>query len=910
MSSCKSYECTSKCCYESEGEGDNTGGGGIPGGYTGPTGPTGQRGIMGPIGPIGPIGPAGPTGAHGTAAAGGSTFNVQFKDDDTQGSLAGNNALRFVPSGKSITLNNGYNFTTTGNALFLGNGYLPAGVTGNENNTFSFTSHDAQTNHTSDSNVAFDANGIYFTMNGDPASGTPGASGPSFRVESHDSFATGQPQYPERIVLQTRDGDIHLKSRKHSTFAGKGSIKLNTNDGDIDLISSGGLNNTDSGSINIGTKNNKINITSSRSGTKTEPHILIGVTGSSSAGSLNKPLISIKASHPPGASALTAGGIDIDTEGGLINIVSSIPNNPSSNVWSGEVKMRADNGIVSIEGPTGTLNDNSATGIPRSGLVQTKSKQLLVMGVTEGDAGIINIKDFTTAPTIQLGQMGITIRGSTGPGTKSLINIGEGKYYGELNIKNNSNVPQPVVKLESYEVAGTTGAGRITLGVGGANPTTTITLEGATGYIKAEAIETTNFTATNVTATNTLKGRNIVAEGSSGKLTVKNSGGTSIFEVDGSSTGYTTTIGNSAGSHILMGVTGGRVTMAMGGSSLPMIKMETATTQGSGSVDISVPFKPWHASTGTIGGGNSSGLPPGSLGVSTTNGNLMYVQQNGATGAAEMVAIAKNHTTQIASGSFDILCGGAQAQSRSSYAGKAFILIGEVKQNNGASFANICAMGPLTFPPIGLGDGTPASINKQYLKISSQFFTTPSNQYGGLYLWARYILYRKGNGSVSNPLPEPKEPGNSSGTVVPGANGNCPTLSTGDRWYTLQSEPISNPTQSGSGFAFVKNYKGVRLQRTDPGRPFTFIQYCTAPNELTALGNPTTRLLDNWYLILQVRDNYSTGTRSWVVPQGANIYFTSLGGITSTTAYGGPVNMSIEVISADSNALQTNSSVP
>ena len=236
-----------------------------------------------------------------------------------------------------------------------------------------------------------------------------------------------------------------------------------------------------------------------------------------------------------------------------------------------------------------------------------------------------------------------------------------------------------------------------------------------------------------------------MAEGSSGKLTVKNSGGTSIFEVDGSSTGYTTTIGNSAGPHILMGVTGGRVTMAMGGSSLPMIKMETATTQGSGSVDISVPFKPWHASTGTLQN-TSTGLPPGSLGVSTLNRNLMYVQQNGATGAAEMVAIAKNHTTQIASGSFDILCGGAQAQSQPGYAGKAFILIGEVKQNNGASFANICAMGPLTFPTIGLGNAASVgsfSLAKQYLKISSQFFTTPSNQYGSLYLWARYILYRK-----------------------------------------------------------------------------------------------------------------------------------------------------------------------
>ena len=85
---------------------------------------------------------------------------------------------------------------------------------------------------------------------------------------------------------------------------------------------------------------------------------------------------------------------------------------------------------------------------------------------------------------------------------------------------------------------------------------------------------------------------------------------------------------------------------------------------------------------------------------------------------------------------------------------------------------------------------------------------------------------------------------------------------------------------AGNGRAFVKNYKGVRLQRTDPGRAFTFIQYCTVPEELTVSATSSNRLLDNWYLILQVRDNYSTGTRSWVVPQGANIYFTSLGGIT------------------------------
>ena len=39
----------------------------------------------------------------------------------------------------------------------------------------------------------------------------------------------------------------------------------------------------------------------------------------------------------------------------------------------------------------------------------------------------------------------------------------------------------------------------------------TILLHGLTGYIQAEEIETTKFTATNVTALNTLKGRDIVS---------------------------------------------------------------------------------------------------------------------------------------------------------------------------------------------------------------------------------------------------------------------------------------------------------------------------------------------------------------------------------------------------------------
>ena len=39
MSSCKSYDCTSKCCYESDDEGG--GGGTGPPGPPGPTGPTG-----------------------------------------------------------------------------------------------------------------------------------------------------------------------------------------------------------------------------------------------------------------------------------------------------------------------------------------------------------------------------------------------------------------------------------------------------------------------------------------------------------------------------------------------------------------------------------------------------------------------------------------------------------------------------------------------------------------------------------------------------------------------------------------------------------------------------------------------------------------------------------------------------
>ena len=362
-----------------------------------------------------------------------------------------------------------------------------------------------------------------------------------------------------------------------------------------------------------------------------------------------------------------------------------------------------------------------------------------------------------------------------------------------------------------------------------------------------------------------------------------------------------------------MGVTGAKAAISIGTTSnAPIVKIETSGTIGNGIVDLKVPLKPWSASTGTLTD-PITGLPPGTIGVSTTNKSLMYVSQDGVTGQAEEIAIAKNHTTQIASGSFDVLCGGAAAQP----ATKNFILIGEVKNNGGASFANICAMGPLTFPQIGLGNKSTnnAVATKQYLKISSQFFTTPSNQTGGLFLWARYILYRKGNGAVPNPLPEPKEPGNSSGSVTQGSNGNCPTLTSGDRWYTLQSDPISNPTTiNATHFAYVKNYKGVRLQRTDSGRAFTFIQYCTAPNDLTGITAPSGAYtginLDNWYLILQVRDNYSTGTRSWVVPQGANIYFSSLGGISSTTEYGGPVNMSIEVINADSGFLQNNVSVP
>ena len=77
MSSCKSYDCTSKCCYESddEGGGGGTGPPGPPGptgpaglGFTGPTGPAGL-GATGPTGPAG-LGATGPTGPAGLGATG------------------------------------------------------------------------------------------------------------------------------------------------------------------------------------------------------------------------------------------------------------------------------------------------------------------------------------------------------------------------------------------------------------------------------------------------------------------------------------------------------------------------------------------------------------------------------------------------------------------------------------------------------------------------------------------------------------------------------------------------------------------------------------------------------------------------------------------------------------------------
>jgi len=832
----------------------------------------------------------------GSAGAAGPQWSVQYNQGIT-GGFAGNNVFRFVPTGSDITLNNGYQLTTTGNGLFLGNGYLPAGITGNENNIFSFTSHNAQNNYTSDNNIQFDSGGVNFIMNGDPANNTPGPSGPEFRVESNDDFSTFTPTNKERITLQTLDGDILVKSRRTTSQAGIGNIKLTTNEGGIDIISSGGLSTSSSGgSINIATKKNSINLNMLASGPTPKQGIHLGVTGTSSY--QDNAVINLETWRSPGASQSVRGG-KITVKADCNDILIQTKSYASYVGQQGDIILQSDKGEI-----------------------QLSSSKTIVNGITGQLYGELTVINNNTS-------VGIELIGATASTTSnSTINIGTGNSnYGELNFKNNVNAPKSVMTLKSYEVVGLTGAGRITLGVGTTNPVTTIILDGATGYIKANEIEVNKITALDITAKRNLKGKHIIAQGPTGEegtfVVMGPTGlGKPIFEIDGGKNGYTTTIGATGGPQIFMGVTGAKAAISIGTTlNAPMVKIETSGTIGNGIVDLKVPLKPWSASTGTLTG-TFTGLPPGTIGVSTTNKSLMYVSQDGVTGQAEEIAIAKNHTTQIASGSFDVLCGGAAAQP----ATKNFILIGEVKNNGGASFANICAMGPLTFPRIGLGNQPSYALNgaKQYLKISSQFFTTPSNQTGGLFLWARYILYRKGNGQVSNPLPEPKEPGNSSGSVTQGSNGNCPTLTSGDRWYTLQSDPISNPTAvnitppANAEFAYVKNYKGVRLQRTDSGRAFTFIQYCTAPNDLTGItstappssGAWTGINLDNWYLILQVRDNYSTGTRSWVVPQGANIYFSSLGGISSTTEYGGPVYMSIEVISTDSGFLQNNVSVP
>ena len=891
LSVCKSFECTSKCCGEEDE--NNSGGSGAPGGPgpSGPTGPTGPTGAAGLRGFIGPTGLPGQDGRAGTASAGGDTFNIQYKDDDAQGSLDGNNAYRFIPMGKSITLSNGYNFTTAGNALFLGNGYLPAGVTGSEDNIFSFTSHNAQTNNTTDTSIQFDASGIYFTMNGNPpSSSTPGATGPIFRVESHDSFATFQPQYPERIVLQTRDGDIHLKSRSHSTFAGKGSIKLNTNDGNIDLISSGGYNSTIGGAINLETTRNGISLNTTAQGAAVGQGIFMGVTGQDS---YSNPVIKLETWRSTGAGQSIGGG-QISIQADCNDILLQCKDTPTYVGQAGDIKLLSDKGNI-----------------------QLSSVKTIVKGSTGTAAGEINVLDNN-------GNIGIELKGATGTSVNT-INIKNTATPAKTSVKIESNISDDSGQIQIYSPSGT-------------QPT--ILLHGLTGYIQAEEIETTKFTAANITALNTLKGRDIVAEGSSGTLTVKNTGGTGIFEVDGGQAGYTTTI-NTTGPQIFMGrdtaTSFASIRMGSGPTGAnALVKIDAGTTVGRGAVDISVPFKPWQASTGTLT--STTGLPTGTIAMSTTNNKLMFTPPYsgpGVTGSPQMLALGiASNTTFLAGGSFSTLCGNIKASGGAG----TYITIGEVKNNNGASFANICAMGPLTFPQLGNGNGQwrpSGSINKQYLKITSQFFTTPSNQFGGLILWARYILYRPtkantpstGGGTsqgwgVNNwtYIPEPKNPGPTLQQATDPNNpaaGNFPKLDDDECWYVLESGPL-NVTSGVAALqakadVCVSNYKGHRLQRTDSGRAFTFTQYCTAPPNIIYNQAPSGgagEQLENWFLILQVRDNYSTGPRSFILPQGASMTWTSgLGGLITTTAYGGPVNMSIEIINADLPAGQIQSNI-
>ena len=430
-----------------------------------------------------------------------------------------------------------------------------------------------------------------------------------------------------------------------------------------------------------------------------------------------------------------------------------------------------------------------------------------------------------------------------------------------------------------------------------------IELNGTTGTVTADKIVAASTRSTPI----------------AGILEVKDALGNKKLAVDAGSTTYTTRINSTGAPSIFMGSTiqNGPASIKIGtitASGAGMIELTASSTIGSGYVNLSVPLEVWQASTSTLISAAPSGLSDKSIGYSTSNDKLIYKDSTGTINTISN-GVTSN-STFIAGGSFDTLCGGVKAGASPSY-----ILIGEVKNNNGDSFSNICAMGPLTFPKIGLGTNPSGSYStdKQYLKITSQFFTTPSNQFGGLYLWARYILYRP-NSAPSGNLPEPKEPGNSSNNIsLDVSSGNTPNLSSNEQWYVLQPGALkyswgssSDPKPQGAG-ACVENFKGYRLQRTDSGRAFTFVQYCTAPINMTT-GAGTTQfpeLLDGWYLILQVRDNYSTGTRSWVLPQGATMSFTSLGGISSTTAYGGPVNMSIEVINADLPAgnIQTNVSV-
>ena len=317
--------------------------------------------------------------ASGGGTASGPSYGVQFSDNSL--AFTASEYLKYYPVGTGPP--------GTNELFSIGNNFNGGGVNYG-NTTFFYTSSANNTQADSISSQWDNVSGFNFEGRLDTH---------QFKVVS--SVSTVSSGTDPVIDMETHAGDIRLRQFRNGSTVRDGSISIQSNTGGINIDSLGNASSQLGGPIAITGTDSDISIVTSRS--QADRQILVESSGA--YGSSAPPAIKLNSKQQAsGGPSVPSGDIQLLSEGGDININSTIGSQSLSN--SGNVNVTTENSDINItaDGTARTLNIKaSSTKVnPKLEVTNTSGTTTITLDGTSGNISN-TIGNITSATYVEAG---------------------------------------------------------------------------------------------------------------------------------------------------------------------------------------------------------------------------------------------------------------------------------------------------------------------------------------------------------------------------------------------------------------------------------------------------------------------------------------------------------------------------